>query len=210
MKNILCFGDSNTYGLKPDGTGRYDFSIRYPGVLQSTLGTDYHIIEEGCPGRTTVFDDKTRPFKNGIDYIVPSVLSHTPLDYVVIMLGTNDCKTAYNASAEMITAGLAKIIDAVKCNTTAFVIIVSPVYLGEKIGTDGYDKEFDSKSIETCKQLADKYNILAKQSGCGFIDASEVSVASDIDNEHLDEIGHYNLGRKVAEYIISIEEKQFH
>ena len=23
MKNILCFGDSNTYGYKPDKTGRY-------------------------------------------------------------------------------------------------------------------------------------------------------------------------------------------
>ena len=22
--NILCFGDSNTYGYKPDGTGRFD------------------------------------------------------------------------------------------------------------------------------------------------------------------------------------------
>ncbi|NLU11581.1 MAG: G-D-S-L family lipolytic protein, partial [Tepidanaerobacter acetatoxydans] len=23
MKTILCYGDSNTWGYKPDGTGRY-------------------------------------------------------------------------------------------------------------------------------------------------------------------------------------------
>lgn len=47
MKNILCFGDSNTYGLKPDGTGRYDFTVRYPGKLQEFLGKEFHVIEEG-------------------------------------------------------------------------------------------------------------------------------------------------------------------
>lgn len=203
MKNILCFGDSNTYGLKPDGTGRYDFSVRYTGVLQNILGSDYHIVEEGCPGRTTIFEDKIRPYKKGIDYIVPCVQSHTPLDYVVIMLGTNDCKTAYKADADKITTGLSEIINAVKNNTTAYIIIVSPIHLGDKIGTKGYDKEFDEKSIETSKKLAEKYKILASENDYGFIDASKVSVASEIDNEHLDELGHKKLGQKVADYIMS-------
>ena len=29
MINILCFGDSNTYGYKPDGTGRFDENYTY-------------------------------------------------------------------------------------------------------------------------------------------------------------------------------------
>ena len=32
--NILCFGDSNTWGYKPDKSGRYDENIRWTGLLQ--------------------------------------------------------------------------------------------------------------------------------------------------------------------------------
>ena len=55
--NILCFGDSNTWGYKPDKSGRYDENIRWTGLLQKKLGSGYHIIEEGLCGRTTVFQD---------------------------------------------------------------------------------------------------------------------------------------------------------
>ncbi len=48
MKNILCFGDSNTYGLNPEWVkgnfGRHPFNVRWPGRLQALLGSDYHII----------------------------------------------------------------------------------------------------------------------------------------------------------------------
>lgn len=210
MKNILCFGDSNTFGLKPDGTGRYDFNIRYPGVLQNILGNNYNVIEEGLPGRTTIFEDKKRPFRKGIDYIVPCVQSHNPLDYVIIMLGTNDCKTANNASAEEIASGLTKIITTVKNNTDAYIIIISPIYLGEKIGTEGYDLEFNQQSIATSKELSKHYLKVAEKYGCGFIDCAKIALASKIDEEHLDETGHSNLGKQVANFIINLEkEKQF-
>ena len=45
--NILCFGDSNTWGYKPDKTGRFDEKTRWTGLLQRKLGPEYHIIEEG-------------------------------------------------------------------------------------------------------------------------------------------------------------------
>ena len=44
--NILCFGDSNTWGYKPDKTGRFDEKTRWTGLLQQKLGPEYHIIEE--------------------------------------------------------------------------------------------------------------------------------------------------------------------
>lgn len=57
MKVILCYGDSNTYGRDPVTKGRFDRHIRWTGVLQTTLGTNYYVIEEGLNGRTTVWDD---------------------------------------------------------------------------------------------------------------------------------------------------------
>lgn len=35
--NILCFGDSNTYGYRPDGSGRFDADTRWTGLLQKSL-----------------------------------------------------------------------------------------------------------------------------------------------------------------------------
>ena len=43
--NILCFGDSNTYGYCPDGSGRFDADTRWTGLLQKKLGTNDRIIE---------------------------------------------------------------------------------------------------------------------------------------------------------------------
>ena len=48
MKNILCFGDSNTYGLRPDNGDRYGSDVRWTGILSKKLGTsDYRVVEEG-------------------------------------------------------------------------------------------------------------------------------------------------------------------
>ena len=47
MKNILFFGDSNTYGYKPDKSGRYDYDVRWTGRIANLLGNEYNIIEEG-------------------------------------------------------------------------------------------------------------------------------------------------------------------
>ena len=57
MIRILCFGDSNTYGYKPDGSGRFDENIRWTAKLQRKFGENIKIIEEGLCGRTTIFDD---------------------------------------------------------------------------------------------------------------------------------------------------------
>ena len=58
MKEILCFGDSNTYGLIPGTTRRYNRETRWTGILSEKLyDKGYRIIEEGLCGRTSVFDD---------------------------------------------------------------------------------------------------------------------------------------------------------
>lgn len=203
MKNILCFGDSNTYGYKPDGTGRYDFSVRYPGRLQAILGERYHVIEEGCLGRTTVFEDKDYPYRKGIDYITPCLQSHNPIDYAALMLGTNDCKIAYRATAKEIASGLACIVERVRTvsGKSTGILIVSPIHLGPDIGKPGYDPEFDTESVEVLKNLSEEYRELAKKTNCGFLDASFLASASPIDEEHLDEAGHNKLAMAVAEII---------
>ncbi|MEM8844821.1 MAG: hypothetical protein AAGB35_07230, partial [Pseudomonadota bacterium] len=99
MKNILVYGDSQSWGFVPGAADlkamhfqRYDFSTRWPGRLQQLMGEDCRIIEENLCGRTTIFDDPILPDRNGLTYLPPCLLSHQPLDLVIIMLGSNDLK----------------------------------------------------------------------------------------------------------------------
>ena len=93
MKTILCFGDSNTWGfncldLQDDLPFRFDFQTRWTGILSATLGSQFRIIEEGLNGRTTVFDDPLLEHRSGKEYLAPCLESHSPLDLVILMLGT--------------------------------------------------------------------------------------------------------------------------
>ena len=96
MKSILCYGDSNTYGLMPDSPDRYPRDVRWTGILQKKLGEDYYVIEEGLSGRTTLWDDPIEEHKNGKKYLLPCLDSHKPVDLVILMLGTNDLKTRFS------------------------------------------------------------------------------------------------------------------
>ena len=49
-KIIVCFGDSNTHGYNNKTGGRFDKTTRWPMVLQSLLGEEYLIREEGLSG----------------------------------------------------------------------------------------------------------------------------------------------------------------
>ena len=86
MTTILCYGDSNTYGYNPVNGLRYPKDVRWTGVLQKLLGEQYAVIEEGCNGRTTVFEDIAEPWKAGLGYLKPCLNTHKPIDFVIRML----------------------------------------------------------------------------------------------------------------------------
>ena len=120
MKTILCYGDSNTYGYNPANGLRYPKSVRWTGRLQELLGNNYMIIEEGCNGRTTIFDDPIDGWKNGLNYLKPCLNSHKPVDIVILMLGSNDLKQTFHASAEEIAKTMGcSFFDAAKYVTSS-------------------------------------------------------------------------------------------
>ena len=113
MKNILCFGDSITWGYNPETCGRFEFDERWTGVLQNELGAEYRIIEEGLNSRTTVFEDPFTPYQQygtGMN-VLPMILdTHAPLDVVVLMLGTNDLQTHRHNNAKSAAYGVSQCI----------------------------------------------------------------------------------------------------
>ena len=208
MKNILCFGDSNTYGVDIIGGGRLERNLRYTGLLQELLPDDFHIIEEGFNGRTTVFDDPIGENRNGIAFIEMLLQSHMPLDLVIIMLGTNDVKVYFSAPAVTIAKGIRNICRKIQRYdyspySAPGILIVSPITVGQKV-EDGTFGGFDISSYHKSLQLASEYKKIADELGCHFFDAASVASASPIDQIHLDIEGHRLLAGALKKEILTI------
>ena len=135
MREILCFGDSNTYGYIPGGKGRYGWNVRWTSILADRLyAEEIRVTEEGLCGRTTVFEDELREDRKGSDLLPALLESHKPLDTVILMLGTNDCKSYYHASAEVIGLGVEKLIGQINNRNIARICGEDTYCLGaEKI-----------------------------------------------------------------------------
>ena len=198
MKNILCFGDSNTYGYVPIKRTRYPYAERWTGQLAAALGDGYHVIEEGLNGRTTAFTDYLEPYRNALDYIGPCVISHAPLDFIIIMLGTNDTTGRYCVTAKEITDGMENLVKKLRFYYPAdkfpglpAILIAAP---GPLYPSDT-DPAFNEDSTRKILELPARYEALAREMGCLFFNAQSVLTKEDLggDNLHLKKEGHDKL-----------------
>ena len=203
MVEVLCYGDSNTWGYNPLTKERYEKDERWTGVLQKTLGSDCHIIEEGLNGRTTVWDDPIEGYKNGKTYLIPCLETHKPLDLVIIMLGTNDMKKRFSLSAYDIAQGAGALVDVVnKSNCGRMekpprVLLLAPPPLGK---LTEFAEMFEG-GTEKSRRLSQHYKNAALEYGCEFFDTSTVIRSSDVDGVHLEKEDHEALGKAVAEIV---------
>ena len=200
-REILCFGDSNTYGLIPGTKERYKENIRWTGILQQKLKEkDCRIVEEGLCGRTTVFEDPFRQGRRGTALLPTLLETHHPVDLVVLMLGTNDCKTIFGASAEVIGRGIQCLLDQIQTFAPqADVLLISPIYLGEKVWQEGYDQDFSPQSVQVSKELETVYERIAAERQIGYLRASDYVQCSEADQEHLNAQGHQIFAQAVYE-----------
>jgi lysophospholipase L1-like esterase len=207
VKTVLCFGDSNTWGCIPL-TGpapprRYGPSRRWPGVLRRELGDGHWVVEEGLNGRTTVWDDALQPHRNGRDLLLPSLLTHQPVDLVIVMLGTNDLKRRFGLSAREIAAGAGLLLDVVAASgcgprqAAPRALLVCPPPPGR---LDQFAEEF-AGAAERARDLAAHYQAEAAERGCPFVDAGAHIGSSDTDGIHLDAPAHETLGVVLAKQV---------
>ena len=207
MKSILCYGDYNTWGCIPlrglESSGRYPPATRWPGVLRRELGEDCWVVEAGLNGRTTVWDDALQPHRNGHRLLPPTLLTHEPLDLVIIMLGTNDLKRRMGGSAREIAEGAGTLVDLVAgsgCGpqgSAPQTLLICPPPVGH---LDALADEFEG-ATEKSRQLAGHFEAIAAAHSCAFLDAGAVITSSDADGIHLEEPEHERLGIAVAEHV---------
>jgi lysophospholipase L1-like esterase len=201
MKSILCFGDSNTYGVNPENNQRFGRDERWTGLLQTLLGPDYYVIEEGYSGRTTCFSDDSDPNRSGIKVLDLVLKTHCPLDLAIVMLGTNDFKTQFNMTAKVSGYALKKVVEKLQASG-AQVLIVSPIMLGEGIASSRF-WEMDQRAFEEIKKVPEVYAQVARLTGSHFFAASSVAAAGP-DCLHIDRAGHKALASALAEQVRKI------
>ena len=213
MINILCYGDSNTFGSIPMANKRYSIDERWTGILQNILGNDYRIIEEGLGGRTTVFDDPFEPGRNGIAYIEISLETHKPLDLVILSLGTNDVKAHFSATSNLIAKGMKRLIFKIRNSEDPMgykkpeILLLAPPPVGDKVDIVNDFSGFTQNSVKISKELASKYKLLAEQEKVHFFDLGSIVKASEKDQIHLDKESHKIIAENLAIEIKNIFNK---
>ena len=200
MKNILCFGDSNTWGYEPLVARRYPADARWTGVLQRSLGDGFRVIEEGLNGRTNVTNEEGRPIRSGLEVLPVLLESHRPLDLVVIMLGTNDLNHDFDLSAVQIADGARQVCRSViDCeylmDDPPQILLISPTHV-ELVTVE--EQDLFIGAIEKSRELAEHYQAVAEDLGIHFLDASKIVVKTDLDGVHWDVDQHKAFGESLS------------
>lgn len=202
----MCFGDSNTWGAVPGEAKRYADDVRWTGVLQAELGDGYTVIEEGYNGRVSVFDDVVEGRLGGIKYFGPCCDTQSPLDLIIIMLGTNDLKVRFGLTPGTIAFGFHRYMDALKITPMAGempkVLLTSPILVDPSYKDDAqFHDMLGEYAVERSMQLADAYKAVADTNGWEFFNAAEYGKASPKDGVHMDAESHQRLGKAFAKKV---------
>lgn len=212
-RHIVCFGDSNTHGYCADpgdcadGGIRYNEQERWTRLLQQGLGEDYLVIEEGLSGRTTCFDDPIHEGLNALDYITPCLKSHETVDLLIIMLGTNDTKDRFYASAACIGIGMARLVKkamATECwaGRSPNILVICPPPIGEGMLCSPVAETMGTGCVEKSRQLARYYQEQCRLLGCHFLDAGAIPCEfNQIDHMHLTRQGHATLAQTLTKLV---------
>ena len=205
MQSILAFGDSNTRGYMAGTGGRYPRGQRWCYLLERLLGPRVPVVEEGLNGRTTVFDEPLRSLRSGAAVLPMLLEAHAPLAAVVIMLGTNDCKTVHRAAPEQSAAGLERLArmvldsEAGVDGAAPLLLLVAPAPIGgmpAEVAT-----EYRGGAAKSAA-LAPLYAEVASRLGCEFVDAGQYLAPDPVDGVHLDAEGHRRLAGALAPVLL--------
>jgi lysophospholipase L1-like esterase len=182
----MAFGNSNTF--LPDGS-----NTRWTVLLEDKAPDHFDVFNEGCDGRTTQYDTGER---NALSVIGNKMTGYAPLDYVILMLGTNDVKSQYGPpSADDIADGMRRILNSVEArNGGAEPILTTPPPLGDLASGDLAGAQ------SRIPPVAAKYRFLAMNRDIRLVDLNTIVDSStdlEPDRVHLNAAGR----RKVADAV---------
>ena len=204
MKQILVYSDSLTWGIIPSTRKRLGFSDRWPGVMENTLnenGNNFRVIENCLNGRRTVWNDPFKPGRNGLEGIEQVVEMHSPLELVILMLGTNDFQSMHSHNAWHSAQGIRSLITSIRQAPIEpgmpkpKILVVAPPPIQKPKGPIA--PKFTGGEVK-CVGASGEYMTVANELGCSFFDAGLVTSSSEVDGIHLDKNQHHLFGKSIA------------
>lgn len=204
-KRVLCYGDSNTWGYIVTG-GRYDEHTRWPMRLGELLGDNWTVVEEGFNGRTCVCDDPVEGgYKSGVNYLPPCLMSHNPLDVVILMLGTNDTKRRFGLTPMSIGQSMMQLVRVCKLygmnadGDPPHIIITAPPPILDNLMETRHAECFGEQAIAVSKGLGPELRRVSKLLRVDFFDAAPFAEVSPLDAVHMTARGHLQLAEALSE-----------
>lgn len=181
IKKIVCFGDSNTYGYNAKIIDRFTENERWTCLLAKHLGEEYHVAEEGLEGRTACFEDPLFEGLCGLKYLYPCLMTHKPVDLLVVMLGTNDVKQRFSSTPENVAKGMERLLQKAMDSRQAFrnnkpnILLITPPAIEEGYKKTDIYGEMGAFCVEKSRALAPLYEQVARNLGCHYVDAGQIA-----------------------------------
>jgi len=207
MQQILVYGDSLTWGIIPDTRRRLPFERRWPGVMEQQLirqGRQVRVIENCLNGRRTVWDDPFKPGRNGAEGLAQVIEMHSPLELVILMLGSNDFQCSHDNNAWLSAQGSERLIRCIRQAPiepgmpVPDILLVAPPRISAPKGVIA--PKFEGAE-RRCIGLSEALAAVAEAHSTDFFDANRVIASSRVDGIHLDEAAHRTLGEALARVV---------
>ncbi|MEM9026074.1 MAG: GDSL-type esterase/lipase family protein [Verrucomicrobiota bacterium] len=214
---ILAFGDSNTWGWKPDGSGqRFSDAERWTGVLQERLGEGFIVSTDGLVARRTNLDGLDAGlvegfFLNGAKSLPAALARHAPLNLLILFLGTNDVQAGAERSAQEVADAVGALVKlATGADSLLYssypappeVWVIVPPPLGDLRGTPL--EGLFSPGIEASQQFAKAFGGLSKRAEVRIFDFESLGeTPTGADGIHLTLPAHRFLGESLARALVS-------
>ena len=180
-KQIVCIGDSNTWGYDPRGFGggRYPAAMRWTARLNSQSGWVIHNLgENGREIPHSAF--ALRLLEQQLDALAP-------FDGMSVMLGSNDLLCG--ASPAAAAARMEDLLDRLGAYGAPLLLIAPPRFCpGTWVTEEGL--------IDASARLAGLYRTLAQDRAVAFADAGEWGIPLAFDGVHFTEEGHVKFAEQ--------------
>lgn len=189
MRRVLCYGDSNTFGYNPHSFwgAAYPDDVRWTGILRSH---GWDVSNCGQNGREIPSSDGELL---AVERLIASAM---PIDFIVILLGTNDFLNHPHFTAENVRDRMEKLLRRIlSCYWNLQIVLVSPTPLRD--GAWVQDPRILTESV----RLAPRLRILAETLGVAFADAGAWNIAIDFDGVHFRPEGHATFARRLLEVL---------
>lgn len=174
-KQIVCIGDSNTWGYDPRGFGggRYPAAVRWTARLDSQPEWVIHNLgENGREIPHSAF---------ALRLLGQQLEALAPLDGICLMLGSNDLLCG--ASPAAVAARMEDLLDRLGAYGVPLLLIAPPKFCpGTWVAEEGL--------IDASAQLAGLYLTLAQDKAIAFADAGAWDIPLTFDGVHFTEEGH--------------------